>query len=124
MPGVALQRLQIIKGWYDDDGEHHQKIYDIAGNANNGASVDLETCEPQGQGFEQLCTVWQDPDFNDEQSTVYYMRVVENPSCRYTTWQCNAMPEAERPADCDNSQVPGTLQERAWTSPIWFTPAA
>jgi Protein of unknown function (DUF3604) len=124
MPGIALQRLQVIKGWYDDDGDHHQKIYDIAGNANNGASVDLESCVPQGQGFQQLCTVWQDPDFNDQQSTVYYMRVVENPSCRYTTWQCNAMPKAERPADCDNPQVPDTLQERAWTSPIWFTPAA
>jgi hypothetical protein len=122
LPGMPLQRLQVVKGWYDDGGDHHQKIYDIAGDANNGASVDLETCEPRGSGFDQLCAVWQDPDFNAQQSAVYYMRAVENPSCRYSTWQCNAMPEGERPQDCDSPQVPKTLQERAWTSPIWFTP--
>jgi len=124
IPGVPLQRLQVVKGWYDQNGDHHQKIYDVAGNADNGASVDLETCETSGSGYQQLCTVWQDPEFNDQQSAVYYMRVVENPSCRYTTWQCNALPEDERPEDCENPAVPKTLQERAWTSPIWYTPAA
>ena len=123
MPGTPLQRLQVIKGWYDEAGDHHQEVFDIAGNADNGASVNLDSCEPQGSGYEQLCAVWQDPEFRPQQSAVYYMRVVENPSCRYTTWQCNALPEAERPADCDNPQVPKVLQERAWTSPIWYTAA-
>ncbi|MGI9293735.1 MAG: DUF3604 domain-containing protein, partial [Pseudomonadales bacterium] len=123
-PGVPLQRLQMVKGWYDADGEHHQQIYDVAGDANNGASVDLNTCQPQGQGHEQLCTVWRDPEFNADQAAVYYMRAVENPSCRYSTWQCLALPESERPADCDNAQVPKTLHERAWTSPIWYTPTS
>ena len=124
MPGVPLQRLQVVKGWYDDSGNHHQKIYEIAGNANNGATVDMDTCEPQGAGFEQLCAVWQDPDFESAQRAVYYMRAVENPSCRYSAWQCLALPEVERPADCSSPLVPRTLHERAWTSPIWYTPAA
>ncbi|MEH6583382.1 MAG: DUF3604 domain-containing protein [Halioglobus sp.] len=123
MPGTALQRLQVIKGWYDEAGDHHQKVFDVAGNADNGAFVNLDTCEPQGSGHEQLCAVWQDPEFKARQSAVYYVRAVENPSCRYTTWQCNALPEAERPADCENPLVPKVLQERAWTSPIWYTPA-
>lgn len=124
MPGVPLQRIQVVKGWYDDKGDHHQKVFDVAGDSDNTATVDLDTCEPSGSGFEQLCAVWQDPDFKEDQSAVYYMRAVENPTCRYSTWQCNAMPEAQRPADCGSKQVPDVLQERAWTSPIWFTPAA
>ena len=123
MPGVPLQRLQVIKGWYDEDGAHHQKVFDVAGDANNGASVDLNTCQPQGSGYEQLCAVWKDPEFEAARRAVYYSRAVENPSCRYTSWQCLDLPESERPADCANPQVPKTLQERSWTSPIWYTPA-
>ena len=122
LPGTLLQRLQVVKGWYDAAGQHHQQIYDVAGNANNGANVDLNTCEPQGSGFSHLCSVWRDPDFNPAQRSVYYMRAVENPSCRYTTWQCLGIPEADRPDDCDNTAIPKTIQERAWSSPIWYTP--
>jgi hypothetical protein len=122
LPGTPLQRLQVIKGWYDKDGEHHQKVFDVAGSAENGAGVDLNTCEPQGSGFEQLCAVWGDPEFAAQQRAVYYLRAVENPTCRYSTRQCNALPAAERPADCDNPLVPKTIQERAWSSPIWYTP--
>ena len=57
MPGVPLQRLQIVKGWYDGQGNHHQDVFDVAGNASNGARVDLDTCETRGSGFEQLCAV-------------------------------------------------------------------
>ncbi len=121
-PGTPLQRLQIVKGWYDSAGNHHQAIHDVAGNANNGAHVDLRTCERQGQGFQQLCAVWQDPDFDPEQRAVYYLRAVENPSCRYSTWQCLEFPDSEKPADCSNPKVPKTIQERAWSSPIWYTP--
>ena len=123
-PGLSLQRIQVIKGWYDEAGDHHQQIYDVAGDANNGADVDLSSCESRGSGHEQLCTVWQDPDFNAEQSAVYYMRAVENPSCRYSARQCLALPVADRPEDCDNPDVPKVIQERAWSSPIWYTPKA
>ena len=122
-PGGLLQRIQVIKGWVDDEGTLHQRVYEVAGNADNGASVDPATCEPRGPGFSRLCSVWRDPDFDPGRRAVYYARVVENPSCRYSTWQCLALPEAQRPADCDAPKVSTTIQERAWTSPIWYTPA-
>ncbi len=124
VPGVALQRIQIIKGWVDDKGTLQQKVYDVAGNPNNGASVDVNTCEPQGTGFQQLCAAWQDPEFDKEQSAVYYARVLENPSCRWSTYECNRLPEGDRPETCDNPAYPKTIQERAWTSPIWYYPEA
>lgn len=123
-PGTPLQRLQIVKGWYDDSGDHHQKIFDVAGDANNGASVDLNTCATSGSGAQQLCSVWKDPQFDADQRAVYYLRAVENPVCRYTTWQCNALPEDERPESCSGELPPKTIQERAWSSPIWYTPGA
>ncbi len=122
--GNQLQKLQIIKGWVDRDGRTQQRIYDVAGDANNGASVNIDACEPQGSGFSQLCSIWQDPDFDHTQSAVYYSRIVENPSCRWSTWQCNALPAEERPETCTNGEVPKTIQERAWTSPIWVMSAA
>jgi hypothetical protein len=123
-PGTPLQRLQIVKGWYDEQGDHHQNVIDIAGDGNNGASVDLDTCETTGTGATQLCSVWTDPEFVADQRAVYYLRAVENPSCRYSTWQCNALPEAERPDSCSDPIVAKVLQERAWSSPIWYTPAS
>ncbi len=123
-PGMPLQRLQVIKGWYDHDGDHHQRVYDVAGDSVSRGSVDVNTCKTSGSGYEQLCSVWSDPDFSAEQRAVYYMRAVENPSCRYSTWQCNEMPEADRPSHCANNEVPKVIHERAWTSPIWYTPAA
>ena len=122
-PGGKLQRLQIVKGWVGDDGATHQAVYDVAGDAEGAASVDLATCEPQGRGADALCTVWTDPDFAPGRAAVYYARIVENPSCRWTTWQCLQLPEAERPALCDDPRVPKTIQERAWTSPVWYTPS-
>ena len=121
-PGTPLQRIQIIKGWVDDDGNHQQRIYDVAGDANNGASVDVNTCQQSGSGFAQLCAVWQDPEFEASRRAVYYARAVENPSCRYNAWQCADLPAAQRPASCDDQQVAKSLQERAWTSPIWYAP--
>ena len=87
-PGTPLQRLQVVKGWSDNEGNHHQQVFDVAGNPDNGASVDLDTCESQGQGYAQLCTVWEDPAFDADIAAVYYLRAVENPSCRYTAHQC------------------------------------
>jgi hypothetical protein len=122
-PGGALQRLQVVKGWVGEDGLFHQRIFDVAGTPDGGADVDLETCEPRGQGASALCSVWTDPEFDADRAAVYYARVIENPSCRWSTWQCLALPAGERPDGCDDARVPKTIQERAWTSPIWFTPS-
>lgn len=124
-PGTALQRIQIIKGWVDSTGEAHTRVYDVAGDADNGAGVDDATCEPTGPadaGEAELCAVWTDPDFDPTQRAFWYVRVLENPTCRWSTWQCNSLPAAERPASCSDPDIPRTVQERAWTSPIWFSP--
>ena len=120
-PGTALQRIQIVKGWVDDDGAFHQDVVDVAGGAN-GAGVDPLTCEPTGGGASALCSVWQDPDFDPERPAVYYARVLENPSCRWSTRRCLSLPGDQRPDGCSDPRVPKTIQERAWTSPIWILP--
>jgi hypothetical protein len=117
-----LQRIQIVKGWVGDDGSFHQAIHDVAGDPDSGADVDLQTCQPRGPGADQLCAVWRDPDFDPDRAAVYYVRVVENPSCRWSTRRCLALPEAERPDGCTDPRVPKTVQERAWSSPIWVEP--
>ena len=119
-PGHPLQRLQIIKGWVGRGGQFHQQVIDVAGNADNGASVDPMTCETTGTGFASLCGVWTDPSFDASQDAVYYARAVENPSCRWSTRQCLLLPENERPDGCSNPRIPRTIQERAWTAPIWY----
>lgn len=129
-PGNPLQRVQVIKGWVDGQGKSQQHIYEVAGNPENSASVDLSTCQMRGEGYRQLCSVWRDPDFDPKQSAFYYARVVENPSCRWSQYICNA-----NRVDCSNPDTIGeglegccsdahrpTIQERAWTSPIWYTP--
>lgn len=125
-----LQHIQIVKGWIED-GEKKEAVFEIAGNKDNGASVDLDSCETSGEGYASLCGVWEDPDFDPAQPAFYYARVLENPSCRWSTRQClaagiscadpDAVPEAY--ADCCNADYPKTVQERAWTSPIWYRPA-
>jgi len=121
-PGGKLQRIQIVKGWVGDDGATHQAIYDVAGDAANGASVDLATCTPEGPGFDALCSVWRDPDFDASRSAVYYARAVENPSCRWSTWECLRTSPDARPALCSDPAFPKTIQERAITSPVWYHP--
>jgi hypothetical protein len=106
-------------------------VYEVAGDADNGASVDLNTCATSGPGFASLCAVWEDPDFDPAQSAFWYARVIDNPSCRWATRQCVAAgidcsdPEAvpEEWAGCCDASYPKTVQERAWTSPIWYAPA-
>jgi len=122
IPGGLLQRLQIIKAWAGSDGGFHQAVYDVAGTPDNGADVDPLTCEPSGPGFDSLCGMWRDPAFDPEQHAVYYARVLENPSCRWSSWQCLSLPESERPPACSDGSVPLSIQERAWTSPIWYAP--
>jgi len=119
-PGHPLQRIQIIKGWVGSDGSFHQSVIDVAGNADNGATVDPLSCEAEGEGFATLCGVWEDSAFDPQQDAVYYARVVENPSCRWSTRMCLSLPEGQRPDGCDNPRIPKVIQERAWTAPIWF----
>jgi len=120
-PGGLLQRAQIIKGWLGDDGRFHERVFDVAGG-DNGASVDLDTCQPRGPGADGLCAVWSDPDFDPGRGAVYYARVLENPSCRWSQIQCNELPEEKLPAGCTDPPTPRTIQERLWTSPIWYQP--
>ena len=122
-PGGLLQRAQIVKGWVDDEGALRQQVFDVAGG-DRGADVDLATCRPRGSGFDRLCGQWRDPDFDASRAAVYYVRVLENPSCRYSHWQCIDLPESQRPPECAASTAPKTIQERAWTSPIWYDPNA
>ena len=120
-PGGLLQRMQIIKGWVGDDGLFHQSVHDVAGTYPNGAGVDLDTCEVSGPGYHNLCGQWRDPDFDPDRPAVYYARIVENPSCRWSWRQCLTLPENERPSGCSLAALDKVIQERAWTSPIWFS---
>jgi hypothetical protein len=132
-PATPLQRVQVIKGFVDDAGEPQTVVYEVAGDPSNGASVDPVTCDQTGTGFDALCTVWTDPDFDPAVPAYYYVRVVENPSCRWSSYVCggvmadcaadpDSVPEALR-ACCQDTLSP-VVQERAWSSPIWYTPAA
>ncbi|MFK7731279.1 MAG: DUF3604 domain-containing protein [Pseudomonadales bacterium] len=118
---TALQAIQIIKSWSDANGETHQAVYDVAGDRNNGANVDTNTCQRSGPGFTRLCAVWQDPDFNPAVSAAYYARVVENPSCRWLAYDCMNAKADQRPESCDDPLYRKSIQERAWTSPIWYS---
>ncbi|MEE2777371.1 MAG: DUF3604 domain-containing protein [Acidobacteriota bacterium] len=124
---APLDRVQIIKGW-SSDGATDERVYDVAcsdGAAvdpdthrcpDNGASVDLATCEPSGGGADELKATWSDPDFDPSLRAFYYVRVLENPTCRWSTW--DALQEGVEP----RRDVQATLQERAWSSPIWVNP--
>jgi hypothetical protein len=128
-PGTPLQRVQIIKGWALGS-EIHEKVYDVAGTPVGGASVDLDTCVPTGPGHDGLCAVWEDPDFDAAQHAFYYARVVENPTCRWSQKLCNARGvRCDDPTTLSEGLEPccapdhrGVIQERAWTSPIWYRP--
>ncbi len=128
--GTPLQRIQIVKGWLDAKGQTRERVLDVAGGPN-GASVDLSTCTPSGVGAAALCEVWSDPEFDPTAPAFYYARVLENPTCRWTQHVC-----AAARVDCAiPDSVPDELalccaplhrpvqQERAWTSPIWYSPA-
>ncbi len=122
-PGTLLQRVQVIKLWLGPDGAPHEAVIDVAGDADNGATVDTSTCTPSGPGADALCAVWSDPDFDPAVPALYYARIVENPTCRWSTHLCNTLSKEKRAAlGCDSLGVPGTIQERAWTSPVFYTP--
>ncbi len=125
---VGLQRLQIVKGWIED-GERQEAVIDIACSdggtvdpetqrcPDNGATVDLATCDvTPDKGAGELAAVWQDPDFDPAQHAFYYVRVLENPKCRWSTWDAIRAGVGLRP------DMHATIQDRAWSSPIWYRP--
>ncbi len=127
-PGTPLERIQIVKGWLEGDAQR-ERVLDVVGG-DRGASVSLDDCRLRGAGADSLCTVWRDPDFDPAQPAFYYARVVENPTCRWS-WRvcleaevdCDALAGPRGPlAACCDPDVPKTLRERAWTSPIWYSP--
>ena len=128
--GANLDRIQIIKGWLDEKGKLHEKIYNVVwGDAGKrkmdangkippvGSTVDVNNATWTNTiGDPELITVWKDPGFDVKQRAFYYARVLEIPTPRWTAYDAKRF--GTRP-------LPGTtmvLQERAYTSPIWYTP--
>ncbi|GGO79324.1 hypothetical protein GCM10011348_13320 [Marinobacterium nitratireducens] len=125
-----LDRIQIIKGWVDDKGDTHEKIYDVVwGDADSRSIGDDGKLAPVGNtvdaanatwtntiGDPELITVWTDPDFDPSLRAFYYARVLEIPTPRWTTY------DAARFGITVGPEVPVSIQERAYTSPIWYTP--
>jgi hypothetical protein len=124
-----LDRIQIVKGWVDARGERHERIYDVVWSDGRtpgadgklppvGNTVDVANATWSNTiGDPELITVWTDPDFDPAQRAVYYARVLEIPTPRWTAYDARRF-GIELPDD-----VPTWTQERAYTSPIWYTPA-
>jgi hypothetical protein len=126
---APLQRVQVVKGWLDKTGKAQEKVFDVACSdggkidaktqrcSDNGAKVDVKTCAfDQDKGDAELSASWSDPEFDPKQNAFYYARVIENPTCRWSTW------DAIRSNVEPNPALEKTIQERAYTSPIWFIP--
>ncbi len=126
--GANLDRIQIIKGWVDASGTTHDKVFDVVWSGDRkpagdgklpavGNTVDLKTATYINSiGEPQLATVWQDPEFDPSMKALYYARVIEIPTPRWTTYDSV---RAGLPL-LDN--VASTITERAWSSPIWYAP--
>lgn len=128
-PNAAnLQKIQIIKGWAEGS-QTHELTYDVVCTdglkpdsqthrcADNGATVNLSDCSVSpGKGATELSATWSDPKFNPKDRAFYYARVIENPTCRWSTYDALRL-KIPPPGD-----APATVQQRAWSSPIWYTP--
>lgn len=128
--GAPLQRVQIIKGWVESaSGTPKEQIYDVACSdgllvdpvtnrcPDNGARVNISDCSISNDvGAGELKTIWTDPDFDPTIKAFYYVRVLENPTCRWSTWDSIKAGVTPRP------DLHQTIQERAWSSPIWYIP--
>jgi hypothetical protein len=124
-PGTPLERIEIVKLWQGPAGPE-QRVVDVVRAAGPVAGPDPGTCRPSPAGPSTLCGVWRDPEFDPTRGAVYYARVLEGPSCRWTAWEClRARVECARGAPagmeaCCDPAVPKTIRERAVTSPIWY----
>jgi Protein of unknown function (DUF3604) len=128
--GANLDRIQIVKGWLDAKGEVQEKVYDVVWGdpdkrkpgANGklppvGNTVDVENALWTNTiGDPDLIAVWKDPDFDPSLKTFYYARVIEIPTPRWTCYDAKRFGVKMPP------EIPMTTQERAYTSPIWYTP--
>ena len=130
--GANLDRVQIVKGWLAGDGKSRERVYDVAWSGSEsgererdasgtlpavGNTVDLETGHYTNDiGAAELVTVWTDPEFDPEQEAFYYARVIEIPTPRWSTY------DAFRFGVPIPEGAPVSTQERAYTSPIWYTP--
>ena len=125
-----LDRIQVVKGWLDEKGKTHEKVYDVVWADDDGRAKDASgKVPPVGNtvdvanatwtnsiGDPELITVWEDPEFDPKQKAFYYARVIEILTPRWTAY------DAKRFGLEVGPEVPMTLQERAYTSPIWYTP--
>jgi hypothetical protein len=126
--GANLDRYQIVKGWLDGNGQLHEKVYDVAWSGDRkpdgtgklpsvGSTVDVaDATWTNTIGAPELSAVWRDPDFDPSQRAFYYGRVIEIPTPRWTAY------DAKRFGTTPLPQTPMTITERAYTSPIWYTP--
>ena len=127
--GANLDRIQIIKGWYDKDGKTYERIYDVAVSDGRKIEVDGRCRTPVGNtvdieaanwsntiGASELAVVWTDPNFDPDESAFYYARVIEIPTPRWVLYDKVRL-GAELP---EGTRLTG--QERAYTSPIWYAP--
>ena len=119
--GVPLWKLQIIKGWVSAEGDKGVKVFDVATDTGN-YTLNENTCDGSGSGADSLCAFWEDPDFDPQAHAYYYARVVEYPRCRWSYETCIGLPADSRPEACSNVDIRKLLRERAWTSPIWYSP--
>jgi hypothetical protein len=127
--GANLDRVQVVKGWLLEDGKTEEKVYNIAWSDDRkldadgsltpvGNTVDLTTGRYTNEiGDAQLSVVWQDPDFDPATRAFYYLRVLEIPTPRHTLYDAIALG-----MDPKETGHPSTIQERAYSSPIWYTP--
>ena len=128
--GANLDRVQVIKGWRDEKGELHEKIYNVALSDSRkvgwngkvkpvGSTVDIADASYTNTiGDPELATVWQDPDFNQDELAFYYLRVLEIPTPRWTAYDAKFFGIKNIP-----DEVPMVTQERAYSSPIWYSPS-
>ena len=127
--GANLDRIQIVKGWLDAGGKTHERVYDVSVSGDRKIGQDGRCATPVGNtvdiaaanwtntiGASELATVWTDPDFDPAQSAFYYARVLEIPTPRWVVYDAFRF-GVEIPEDAET-----ILQERAYTSPIWYTP--
>ena len=125
---APLQRVQIVKGWIAE-GKPRERVFDVVCSdglavdpethrcPDNGAKVNVSDCAISAdRGAGELKTLWQDPEFDEKQKAFYYARVLENPTCRWSTW------DAIRAGVPPRENLGVLIQERAWSSPIWLTP--
>ena len=123
-----LDRVQMVKGWRED-GVIHERVFDIACSdglvpdlktgrcPDNGARVDLRSCEiSDDAGDAEVKVLWEDMDFDPQNSAFYYVRVLQNPTCRWSTY--DAIRLGREPVE----EVSATIKERAWSSSIWYSP--